>query len=875
MSKTKKVAACAMAFTMALSAVAATGCNKKSGKKGETVSADATWYDMTKCELTLDYDRSAYDYLQGTSLGKVGDYFAILVDGNLAMPSDVPMEDINYSDYAVTNIELFDEDGNHVKTINVTEAISNSGVFDEVQPILDESLSGFDPFSMEEDFDEIEEEVVEDESEEEESDEVSDEEEADIEVEEDYELPEDMEFEDEDFGLDASENYYVGDVIAKGDVLSVGVHFYSFSGDDIVYNFCIDPATEEATYSLTTEDTRPQGGSEGIVHVGDYDVDPYWVYDGGYYIISVSDANGVVCEVDLQEALPDEDIFWVRGVMLIDDSNLLVSYTSNGSYGGSFFTLNLSNGAVEAVEGDDYEFLNQYAEANIAYFDGIGNVIIDTDGIKAVNFDSKELEEVFSWDSCNVNRSDITEMELISYSEDEIVFMGAAYRIGSGMSMVQLNDQQIITLTKADSNPNAGKTILTAASTGYIDYAMSEAVCIFNESNPDFFIRFDTKYEVKPDAYDYSDDQAMQESVDNASIELGNQLTVDIMSGEGPDIIFDTASLSQLNNDDYLVDLSDRINTDGLFGNVIEAAKVDGKLYQIPLAFGACGIITLQDNVEAGQVGFTFDQYADFVSGPCNGTNPIQKDQTDFFILCMDAMGEQFITEDGKVDYDNEAFRSLAEYVNENVTAPIDGGDEDYYMMSSVSLSDEGAIAFEYGSFLYLVEAIGAEANDAVVLGLPSVDGRGAMISVDCSVAISAQAVDIDGCWSFVETLTSTQIQEYYADSSIGTPINIAAYESSAQHAVDSYNELVDYYARIASPMELAMYGLPSERVDSSIIERYKDMVASCSSVSTTDPAVSAIIREEMPAYFSGQKTLDDVISTIENRVQTFLDERG
>jgi hypothetical protein len=29
-----------------------------------------------------------------------------------------------------------------------------------------------------------------------------------------------------------------------------------------------------------------------------------------------------------------------------------------------------------------------------------------------------------------------------------------------------------------------------------------------------------------------------------------------------------------------------------------------------------------------------------------------------------------------------------------------------------------------------------------------------------------------------------------------------------------------------------------------------------------------------MPAYFAGQKTLDDVISVIEDRVQTFLDER-
>ena len=51
-------------------------------------------------------------------------------------------------------------------------------------------------------------------------------------------------------------------------------------------------------------------------------------------------------------------------------------------------------------------------------------------------------------------------------------------------------------------------------------------------------------------------------------------------------------------------------------------------------------------------------------------------------------------------------------------------------------------------------------------------------------------------------------------------------------------------------------------------------MINSCSAVSTTDAAITAIIREEMPAYFSGQKTLDEVISILEDRIQTFLDER-
>ena len=64
------------------------------------------------------------------------------------------------------------------------------------------------------------------------------------------------------------------------------------------------------------------------------------------------------------------------------------------------------------------------------------------------------------------------------------------------------------------------------------------------------------------------------------------------MAGEGPDILFDAGSLSQLNNDDYLLDLSKEIDPSGLFGNIIEASKTDGKLYQIPLSFGIKGIFT-------------------------------------------------------------------------------------------------------------------------------------------------------------------------------------------------------------------------------------------------------------------------------------------
>ena len=52
-------------------------------------------------------------------------------------------------------------------------------------------------------------------------------------------------------------------------------------------------------------------------------------------------------------------------------------------------------------------------------------------------------------------------------------------------------------------------------------------------------------------------------------------------------------------------------------------------------------------------------------------------------------------------------------------------------------------------------------------------------------------------------------------------------------------------------------------------------MLESCVKDVSLDPAITAILREEMPAYFAGQKDLDQVIKVIDNRCQTYLSERG
>ena len=68
---------------------------------------------------------------------------------------------------------------------------------------------------------------------------------------------------------------------------------------------------------------------------------------------------------------------------------------------------------------------------------------------------------------------------------------------------------------------------------------------------------------------------------------------------------------------------------------------------------------------------------------------------------------------------------------------------------------------------------------------------------------------------------------------------------------------------------------VPIVYLDESDIQEYEDLIRSCDHMPATDNAVMLIVREEIQAYFAGQKSLDEVLDTITNRVDLFVSERG
>ena len=356
-----------------------------------------------------------------------------------------------------------------------------------------------------------------------------------------------------------------------------------------------------------------------------------------------------------------------------------------------------------------------------------------------------------------------------------------------------------------------------------------------------------------------------------------DRLSIDLIGGDGPDIIMNAMNLLQLDSPDILVDLSSDVPTGNFFSNVFDASKVDGCLYQMPLTCGIAGISTESENVPSGHVGMTYDEYLTFVNGICNGDDPVDMSRLDMLSLCVDDMSDIF-SGGGTLSFDNDEFRELAAFINDNINDPI----VIEYSDPLAQWEAETDAEFEYHpayynkitSFDQYLREYKYDGQHPIFLGLPSCDSRGPALIVNDSVAISAKSDNIDGCRAFINVLLSDDIQMLYAFSD-KTPVNIDAFETKARESIEEYNRGIERMRGDYSAAELAVNGVSDDLLDEQEISDYEALIMSCDHLPLTDSAVLIIVREEIQAYFAGQKTLDEVLEIINNRVATFVNERG
>lgn len=492
------------------------------------------------------------------------------------------------------------------------------------------------------------------------------------------------------------------------------------------------------------------------------------------------------------------------------------------------------------------EVADKYLTAQM--FDDGSMYLKSTDmSIMKYDFSTGVESEFFNFNDCNVNMNWLLDMSYILYCEEDTIVFEQNTFLNTEYFYCSLE-----VLKKESTNPNAGKQTLILAPVYIVDYFEGEAIRKFNSEERTSYIYVTGDYSIynESETYDVSDYLTYHYSqISN----IEDRLSVDIKASDGPDIIMGAGELSQIENDELLVDVNEivdgnyGINRSEFFDNVFDAYTVEGKMYRMPYVVSVQGIVASEDTVESGTKGLTYGEYRDYVDEICSGVDPLtaENDRDMIFELLFSCMTDCFF-EEGYLNIDNDEFRNLAEFVKSNYSGVDSSGET--FKAKQVCLSDVGWDI-----------ADGKIMNSGnVLLGYPSGDGRGATVFVNETLSVTKCCNNRDDAMDFIAFVLSYDVQKLANKN----PINIKAFQEYASSGLDYANT---YYEQF--------YGKPGP-YDSEYVECYIRMIESAEVSCVRNSDVWLAVAEEMPAYFEGDKTLDDVIPIINQRVNNMIDER-
>ena len=587
----------------------------------------------------------------------------------------------------------------------------------------------------------------------------------------------------------------------------------------------------------------------------------------------------------------DVDYYDIPLVFKIADNKVIAAVVTTTD--PAFYEVDLQTGKATEAPAGNYGWIN----VNNVYstMTGPDDVVYFTSGTGVYKIDVKNKQniEVFNYSWCSTNRNYLTNAQMVECSDDRIVFCGEKYeRVPMGMP--SQSEPFVLTLDRAATNPHAGKTIIELYSSGgYVEDNISEAIVKYNNTSSTHYIEVRDRYSNVNSGIDYSkitSDDEMQTADLNFNAKMSNELAMDILNGEGPDILLNCSNYGQLNNTNYLADLSKYVGTldsDKYFTNIVDAAKIDGKLYQFPVCYMVSGIFTDAKYAGKSGVGFTTAEYEKFLNDTLNGKDVINYGQAQYFTRLFTAMSEKFIS-DGKVDFSGPEFAELAEFVKNNVPEKAKSWNELYSSDDGVSTAYAvGVTAFKgdstvqtqaatytslYGYSGYFYQ-MGSLQGATGFFGIPSTDGRGPMLEPYVSVAVSAQSKSIDACGEFIKMLMSDDVQKTLAASD-NLVLSRKAFREAAKDTVDYFNNeggrmFFGYDRATGKPVENRI------KFSDKNVDDFEKIILSISRMNSADAAINLILIEEMPAYFSGQKDLAAVIKIAQDRAQKVISERG
>ncbi len=422
----------------------------------------------------------------------------------------------------------------------------------------------------------------------------------------------------------------------------------------------------------------------------------------------------------------------------------------------------------------------------------------------------------------------------------------------------------------ASSLPN--KTIITLAAMG-LEANLQSLVMKYNRSSPDARIEI----------LDYSEYGTPEAGL--------TRLNTEIMAGDVPDILcLNGLPVRKLTAQGILTDLMPFLNADEelkdqLLDGVLEALMTDGKLYRTASGFSIETVIGAA-SVVGDTPGWTLERFNAALEQMPAGCEPFSQGTTRDTILtqCLSMEMSRLVDwSTGVCAFDTPVFTDILTFAaqfpkdidwanaeREEDAERIASGRQ---MLMSLRISD-------FQSFQMYDAIFGGEAT---FIGFPTTEGTGSMINIDGSgYAICSKSENKDLAWQFLRPLMTAEYQEQVIWS---LPTNRAAFEKHLEKAMtpqylrnadgsfllDENGEKIepDRMVWVVGSLTVHIKALTQEQADKII-----ELVKTTTKVRNYDSELMTMITNEAEAFFSGQKTAEEVGKLLQSKVSIFINEQ-
>lgn len=436
-------------------------------------------------------------------------------------------------------------------------------------------------------------------------------------------------------------------------------------------------------------------------------------------------------------------------------------------------------------------------------------------------------------------------------------------------------DETVTILKKAPKNPNAGKKILELATpidTGISEY-LSNAIYEFNKTDNEYVIRVWSKYKTGMKA-------GRKIATLNSEDEKIYTMIQELKGDQAPDLAVGIQKNYAM-RDDVFTDLTGYLDpdvADKQFTNIIEASKIGGKQYFLPLTIEIEGLVTDVSLIEKGASGITFDEFEKMIKTKLDGFSPYDYPMSkynyrkDFVLSCIDIKSA---IEWDKVSFGSDQFRAAVEYSEKNITADGFTKPDDYNLDEEMKKVRTACRYDRLSDFMDFIRACNTEDGTYTIIGTPSLDRSGPRFRAIETISVTASSVMKDGCRKFINfvfggtgfTGQGSSFSNIVTNKEVMTK-NMSLITEKNNEEYKNSKELAEM-SGMGSYMKLYGYKNATKNMEDQFIKS----LSSISRYYYDDPKITAFLSEELAPYYAGDRSIEDVIKYMNDRTGKYIKE--